>query len=176
MLPKFKATIFWLAILLGPVLTTLSVQADVYRWVDAQGVVHYSDKPPQAVKEDLQVETQPDAPPSTYQPPELPGPSPSRETDNSAKPREPEPAVKVKAPPKVELYVTSWCKYCKKAQAFLRKNNIPFAVYDVEKDAEAAKRRRAIDPRTGVPLAVIDGKVLLGFSEAAYRYALDLDP
>ena len=142
--------------------------------VDAHGVVHFSDKPPQSEKENLQVERQPDAPPNTYQPPE--SPKPTRETDNSAKPRESKPAVKVKAPPKVELYVTSWCKYCKMAQAFLRKNKIPFAAYDVEKDAEAAKRRKTIDPRTGVPLAVIDGKVLLGFSEAAYRYALDLDP
>lgn len=174
MLAKFKTIFFYAAILLGPVLATLSVQADVYRWVDAHGVVHYSDKPPQAEKEKLQVETQPDAPPNTYRPPE--GPEPSLEAGNSAKPRETEPAVKVKAPLKVELYVTSWCKYCKMAQAFLRKNNIPFSVYDIEKDAAAAKRRQAIDPRPGVPLAVIDGKVLLGFSEAAYRYALDLDP
>ena len=171
---KCFTVFFWVAILTIPVLAAIPAQADVYKWVDARGVVHYSDEPPQADKGNLQVESQPDTPPSTYQPPDKPETSPG--SDNGARPRKPETAVKAGAPPKVEIYVTSWCKYCKMALAFLRKHNIPFEAHDIEKDAEAAKRRRAIDPRSGVPLAVINGKVLLGFSEAAFRHALDLTP
>ena len=161
---------------LGICLAAAPAAADVYKWVDADGVVHFSDQPPESSGTDRPVEIQPDAPPSTYQPTSRP--EPTSKTPDDSGPRQPDPAPKpkVKAPPKVELYVTSWCKYCKLAQAFLRRNNIPFQVYDIEKDAEAGQRRKAIDKRSGVPLAVINGQVLLGFSEANYRRALESGP
>lgn len=75
----------------------------------------------------------------------------------------------------VELFITSWCPYCRKAEAFLTANGIPFVAYDIEKDAEAARRKKRLDSRKGVPLVVINGQVLYGFSERIYRTALDLD-
>lgn len=75
----------------------------------------------------------------------------------------------------VELYTTSWCPYCKKAEAFLKANDIAYVNFDIEKDKAAARRKMQLDSRKGVPLAVIGGKAIYGFSERLYRTALDLD-
>ena len=75
--------------------------------------------------------------------------------------------------PKVELYTTSWCPYCKKAANFFRSRGIPFKEYDIEKDKAAARRKKQLDKKgSGVPFAMINGKPIHGFSEAAYENAL----
>jgi glutaredoxin len=74
----------------------------------------------------------------------------------------------------VEIYVTSWCPYCTQAIRFLQNNNIPYVVYDIEKDSEAAKRKERLSPRKGVPFAIINGKKISGFSEQIYSRALGL--
>ena len=76
--------------------------------------------------------------------------------------------------PTVELYITSWCPYCKKAMNFFRSRGIPFVAYDIEKDADAARRKRQLASQRGVPFAVINGKRIHGYSEAGYLRALDL--
>ncbi len=75
----------------------------------------------------------------------------------------------------VEIYTTSWCPYCKKAEAFLKANGINYVNFDIEKDKAAARRKKQLDSRGGVPLAVIDGQTIYGFSERTYRTALNLD-
>ena len=80
------------------------------------------------------------------------------------------------AGPQVELYVTSWCSYCKEAEKFFRAQGIPYAIYDIEKDSSAAQRKEQLDSGKGVPLAVINGQLIHGFSEAAYREALKKKP
>ena len=83
-------------------------------------------------------------------------------------------AAPTKTNPKVEIFVTSWCPYCKEAIEFLQVHRIPFAVYDIEKDKEAAKRKDRLSPNPGVPFAVINGKKIFGFSPHAYAEALNL--
>ena len=73
----------------------------------------------------------------------------------------------------VELYVTSWCPYCKQAKDFFRSKGIKIKVYDIEKDKKAAARKKKLDGRgKGVPFAVINGKYISGFSPAQYSKAL----
>lgn len=72
----------------------------------------------------------------------------------------------------VELYVTSWCPYCKQAIQHFRSRGIPFIAYDVEKDGRAAQRKNQLDSRNGVPFAVINGQKVHGFSPEAYERAL----
>lgn len=72
----------------------------------------------------------------------------------------------------VELFTTSWCPYCKKAVAFLKQEGIPFKVYDVERDRAAYERFAKLNPSGGVPVALINGHKIKGFSEEAYRRAL----
>lgn len=77
--------------------------------------------------------------------------------------------------PSVDIYITSWCPYCKKAMAYLRSNNIAFNAYDIEKDARAKAKKQKLDPRySGVPLTVINGKLLKGFSPRRFEKALNL--
>jgi glutaredoxin len=77
--------------------------------------------------------------------------------------------------PQVDLYVTSWCPYCKKAIAFFRKNNIPYIAHDIEKDLDAAARKAELDPNYGgIPLAVINGTSIRGFDETTYKQALQM--
>ena len=56
----------------------------------------------------------------------------------------------------------------------MKANNIPYVAYDVEKDKEAAVRKKELSGRSGVPFAVINGKKIYGYSEDAYARALGI--
>jgi glutaredoxin len=73
---------------------------------------------------------------------------------------------------RVDLYVTSWCPYCKKARQFFDSRGIKYKAYDIEKDAKAAARQRKLDSRKGVPFAVINGTAIHGYSPERYASAL----
>jgi glutaredoxin-like YruB-family protein len=63
----------------------------------------------------------------------------------------------------VELYVTDWCGYCKRAVAYMKAKNIPFVAYDIEKDEAARKRFQQLGGR-GVPLIMVGNRRMSGFS------------
>jgi glutaredoxin len=70
----------------------------------------------------------------------------------------------------VVLYGTSWCGYCKKAEAWLKKKGIPFQKKDVEKDQDAARELAAKATRagarvSGVPVIDVKGTLVQGFDE-----------
>ena len=148
-----------------------TARAEIYKWVDEKGVLHFGDIPPQQAVPSLKVEsvpiesrptpdlnqTQPVVQPNK---PLVPLPSPSAE-----------PAPEYEEA-EVELYTTSWCGYCRQAREFFHLRGIRFTEYDIEVDEEAARRKQEIDPRPGIPLAVINGQVILGFSKTAYEQAL----
>jgi len=73
----------------------------------------------------------------------------------------------------VELYVTSWCPYCKKARQFFDSKGIAYRAYDIEKDATAAARKRELDSQNGVPFAIINGTAIHGYSPKSYESALN---
>lgn len=77
--------------------------------------------------------------------------------------------------PAVDIYITSWCPYCKKAMAYLRSKNIAFNAYDIEKNAQAKAKKLQLAPGySGIPLTVINGKILKGFSKQQFDIALEL--
>ena len=143
--------------------------SDIYKWVDDNGVIHFSDQSPGENEAGANVDVMPSTPMSVK-------PPAAGRADKAAQTiREKPPAPKAEkpvAPRTVELYVTSWCRYCKQAKAWLKARGIPFKAYDVEKDSRAARRRRELHPSTGVPLAVINDTIILGFSETSYQQAL----
>jgi len=75
------------------------------------------------------------------------------------------------AQPKIEIYVTSWCPYCKKAVAYFQAKGLTFTVHDIESNPGAAKRFEQFHAQ-GVPLVVINGKKISGYSVEAYEKAL----
>jgi glutaredoxin-like YruB-family protein len=71
----------------------------------------------------------------------------------------------------VEIYVTSWCGYCRALEDYLEKKQIAFKRYDIEKDAAANSRYKQLG-RPGVPISVINGEVISGFNRRAIDRAI----
>lgn len=143
-----------LSLMLFVLAFALPAQADIYKWTDAEGKAHFSSSRP---ANPASIENRNDL--------EVKSPQPAPAIDK--------PAAKTAATPKVDLYITKWCPYCKKALAFLRENDIAFTAFDIEQDLVAAARKKAIDPGySGIPLAVINGAVIRGFDEDTYQQAL----
>lgn len=70
--------------------------------------------------------------------------------------------------PRVILYSTPWCGFCKKAARHLRQKKVAFSERDIENDRLAAaelshKLRRAGLSNAGVPVLDIDGTLVIGF-------------
>ena len=161
--------------------------ARLYKWVDDDGVAHFSDSPPTHGQTSGKVEAVsrynkdggPSVSYSDYGSPSGNGNSnPSTgDSGQSAKrdlpiPESPGQFVKSDVP-NVELFITSWCPYCKKATNFFRSKGIPFKEYDIEKDKAAARRKKQLDKKgSGVPFALINGTPVHGFSKEAYERAL----
>ena len=67
---------------------------------------------------------------------------------------------------KVEIYTTPSCAYCKMAKEYFKKNSVDYVEYDVFKDI--TKRQEMLDKthQFGVPVIVINGKVVVGFDRS----------
>ena len=71
----------------------------------------------------------------------------------------------------VEVFVTSWCPYCNQLESFLKKENIPYTRYDVERDAKGAEIFEKIGG-AGVPVARVGNKVIHGYDPERILEAL----
>jgi len=140
----------------------LPATAAIYRWVDERGTVNFStDAPPAGVQASVVT-----LPPDTAG---LSAPNPSAQSASAASTPAAAPAKRAH---RVELFVTSWCPWCKKAEAFFRARGIAVTVYDIERDTRAAQRKVQLDPQRGVPFALVDGTPVHGYSESRYKAAL----
>jgi glutaredoxin len=155
------------------ILVCATSSAQIYKWKDDKGVVHFSDTPPLNSSDAVEEEA-----PSSDSNPQDNSP-PAIESQNAAlapdffdileqSPQAPEALEE----PSVEIYSTSWCGYCKKAEQFFRSKAIKFAVYDIEKDENAARRMMTLTSKKAVPFVVINGQGIQGYSEEAYQAAL----
>ncbi len=71
--------------------------------------------------------------------------------------------VSAQASPKnVEIFVTSWCGYCKKLEKFLKDRNIPYTRYDIETNPQAAEVYQSMGG-TGVPVTRIGSTIVYGY-------------
>jgi glutaredoxin-like YruB-family protein len=150
--------------------------ADVYRWEDENGVVHYTDTPPGDVSEweEVGVETPTkDNRQNENDEPQRPAYDPEAITELLEELNDETEDVEEDNAPSVELYTTSWCSYCKKAKAFFRSKGIAFTEYNIDKDKAAQKRMRSLTKSKAVPFAVINGQQIQGYSASAYERALN---
>ena len=87
----------------------------------------------------------------------------------SLKPKVPPQKAQVQTQqPPITLYSASWCGYCKKARAFLKKSKLKFTEHDIEKNQNAArelarKAKRAGLQLGGVPIIDVGGRLMKGF-------------
>jgi glutaredoxin len=163
-------------VILIPVFALGICSAEIYKWVDENGVTHYSDSPTEdipepAATEDEEIQSDDPAPVDT---PPLPDQTQKGTLDSDFfdlldESQEEEVAVNT---PTVAIYETSWCVYCKKAKDFFRSRGIDFDTFDIEKDQQAARRMSSMTNRMAVPFVVINGQGISGYAVAEYERAL----
>ena len=141
---------------LALVLVVAPAAAQVYKWTDPSGKVHYGDRPPDDVKkQELKIRI-----------PSYDGPVQVR--DWSA-------VLGTKATAgggAVTMYSTTWCGHCKNARNYFASKGIPYRDIDVEKSPDAAREFKRLGGE-GVPLILVGSKAMSGFDpeefEVLYR-------
>jgi glutaredoxin len=119
--------------------------AEIYRWTDADGHIHYSDKPP-AGASTKQVKVRINS---------IAGPAVVTPAPGSTKPSSSARAA-------VKMFTASWCGYCKKAKAHLNARGVPFQEIDVESSDSARRQFSELGGR-GVPVILVGGQRMDGF-------------
>ena len=135
---------------------------EIYRWVDAQGVVHYSDRAEQGVSAEtvvLRPEPAPAAPP--------PEPAPTRSA----------PARPAKAPPpepaelSIVMYVSPGCRYCAYARNHFQQRGVNWQEIDIDASAAAMRDFKAHGGK-GTPLTYINGTRVAGWNPEGFDRVL----
>ena len=71
----------------------------------------------------------------------------------------------------VTLYSAVWCGYCKQAKAWLGSHGVAYTNVDIDAPGGTAALAQASGGGGGVPVLVVDGRTLNGFSAGAYDAA-----
>lgn len=129
------------------VLFSQQSMAEIYKWTDKNGGVHYGDSPPgnkKAEKVDVHVNSYKHV---TYKHVDF---------------------VKGSSENKVIMYGTSWCGYCKKAREYFHAHNISYTDYDIEIDSRAKQLYNQLGV-SGVPVILVGKMEMQGFSASAFE-------
>jgi len=127
--------------------------ADTYRWVDQQGRVNYSDRPPPPNVRAV-VEKQFDATAADTAP-----------TYSVRKATEDFP---------VELYTTDTCgEACDEARSFLGKRGVPFTEHKVATEADIATYRERFGTPEEVPAITVGRQTAKGYESVRWTRMLD---
>lgn len=65
--------------------------------------------------------------------------------------------------PKITIYTTPTCVYCKMTKAFFKEKNVIYEERDVSTDAKARDEMIAKSNQMGVPVIDVDGQITVGF-------------
>jgi glutaredoxin 3 len=76
--------------------------------------------------------------------------------------------------PKVKIYTTPTCVYCKMAKEFFRNNGVGYEEFDVVSDLKAREEMVAKSHQLGVPVIDIDGEIIVGFDRDHLARALGI--
>jgi glutaredoxin-like YruB-family protein len=145
--------------------------AEMYQWVDESGAVTFKDTPPPATGKRSRVKVYKD---SDFAPAPPDQPLPATRSVKGT----PAPSSQSSTPKNerftgtVEMYVTDWCGYCKKAQSYMKAKGISYVAYDIEKDSSARQRHKELGGR-GVPLIIIGAHRMSGFSPESLEQYLN---
>ena len=118
-------------------LATSTAVAGVYKWVDENGKVHFSDTPMSANAQPLKLKSVN---------------SVSFTQVNSSHGQQ------------LTIYTAEWCGYCTKAKNFMRRENIAFREFDIEKSREGKMRYKQFNVKS-IPLFTLNKERMAGFSE-----------
>ena len=128
--------------------------AEMYRWVDEHGKVHYTDQPP---------------------PPQARSAERKRLGNKPGQGAVSSYALQqaMKNYP-VTLYVSEDCgEACKSALSYLNRRGVPFTQKDARQEADAEALRALTGGKLEVPVATVGPRVLRGYEENAWKTTLD---
>jgi glutaredoxin len=144
-------------LVLASFLAATAAAAQVYKWTDPSGKVHYGDRPPEdAKKQELAIRI-----PSYDGPVEV--------TDWAAVLRRKSPSAP--APQSrggITMYATDWCPHCRNARKYFEARGIAFTEINVETSESGRKEYQALGGK-GVPLIVVGDKLMRGFSPQRFE-------
>ena len=151
----------WAVFLLGLFLV-LPAFSQIYKWRDRDGnLIVSTTPPPQGTEAEVR---------------DIAGQADTMETE-SPESMELDPDLRTLKPysnVKVTLYTTDWCPVCKRARDYLNELCVDLTEYDVEKDPERDRERlEKTNGKTGVPVIDIEGIVIVGFSKASVKKAVE---
>ncbi|RZU47659.1 glutaredoxin [Fluviicoccus keumensis] len=124
---------------------TFPAAADIHKWVDAQGQVHFGDQAPRNARSQVITVT-----PNVYASPDID--------------RNP-PVISTRG---VILYSASWCGVCQRARAYFQSRHMAFTEYDVENSATGRADYVRLQMQ-GVPVILAGGRRLNGFSPESFE-------
>jgi glutaredoxin len=149
--------LFRTALLLLLLVLPCLVNADIVSYIDERGRKHYVDSLERV--------------PEQYRPAaEASKPLPKINKFNFQLDNYGNPAASIPSG-SVELYLTSWCGYCKAAESYLKEKKVSYKRFDIEKDPSAKKVYDRIG-NGGIPVIRIGSQVLQGFDPAELERAL----
>lgn len=126
--------------------------AEIYKWKDEHGNVHFGDRPPASAKtERVKVRV------NTYQSVDE-GYSP--EWFYKSKPRQ--------SRAQVVMYSAEWCGVCTRAKQYFREQQIPYKNLDIDKSQEAREGFDKLGGQ-GIPIILVGKRRMNGFSAARFE-------
>ncbi len=150
-----------------------SAQAQLYQYTDKNGVLIVTDRPPSdsgAKEKQLKDD-------GVY------WSTPSREQEQATREnrstQSQEGAVYQKRTPNygsvtAEMYMASWCPYCKQAGAYIRSLGVNLVQYDIEtQPSRKAELRQKSGGSTAIPFIDIGGTIIRGYNPSAIKAAVD---
>ncbi len=123
--------------------------AEVYRWIDENGKVHFSDKPSKEHRVDrIRLKGI-----NSY-------------TDVTIK--DLDDVIAAPAQKRVILYSASWCGVCKQAKFYFNQKGIQYREYDIENNTKGERDFKKLKGK-GVPIILVGQKRMNGFSEDSFQ-------
>lgn len=75
---------------------------------------------------------------------------------------------------KVTIYSTPTCHYCNMAKEYFDANKVSYESFDVASNMEKRKEMMDKSGQLGVPVILVDGKVVVGFDKPRLAELLEI--
>lgn len=148
--PPYKKVFIFILLISGIPVSSWNSQAEVYKWTDENGQVHFGDTRPIEIKsEQVTIKV------NSYTSPSIEGLS---KIFNSVS-----TSPQGSKNKKVVMYSASWCSICKKARKYFNQNDIAFSEYDIETSKKGRRDYKKLKGN-GVPIILVNNKRMNGFS------------
>ncbi len=141
--------------------------AQIYKWKDKEGNIHFSDTPPpKEVKAERQKIRE------SRESPAAEG-SQVRPVGKEGLSDSPNKEKRSYGDITVLMYMTDWCPYCRKAREYLNSLGVNLTEYNIDKDRGKREEMRQKGGTGGVPFIDVEGIVIKGYSAEAIKAAVE---